>query len=145
MGLSVNTFTYAGDDTFDLNFTLGYANQTDVTCYREDEPLIDLPFVWNTDSQVTLSSGHGLSNGDTVVFRRTVSKTLLPVDLTNPGEATREALEEALLHVVYITHELLDGRTADVHPWETVGDDTPFDVMYNYPYLNTYRAAKGEL
>lgn len=113
MGLSVNKFTYAGDNEFELNFALGYASRGDVTAYKEGSPPVTLTFDWLTDSKVKLTSGQGLVNGDEIVFRRTVSKTSLPVDLTQPGNATRENLELLGEHVLYALHEVIDGRIAD--------------------------------
>ncbi|WFG40890.1 hypothetical protein ParaMal1_00006 [Paracoccus phage ParMal1] len=113
MGLSVNQFTYAGTDEFDLNFALGIASRGDVTCYKQGETPVDLTFDWLTDSQVRLTSGHGLVNGDQIVFRRTVSKQQLPVDLSQPGKATRENLTTLSTHIMYALHEVLDGRVAD--------------------------------
>ena len=113
MGLSVNEFTYAGDDEFDLNFALGYASRGDVTAYKPGDPIVDLDFDWLTDSRVRLQSGQGLVNGDEVIFRRTVSKQQLPVDLRQPGKATRENLELLSKHIMYALHEVLDGRVSD--------------------------------
>ena len=113
MGLSVNEFTYAGNDEFDLNFALGYASRGDVTAYKPGDPIVDLDFDWLTDSRVRLQSGHGLVNGDGVIFRRTVSKQQLPVDLRQPGKATRENLELLSKHIMYALHEVLDGRVSD--------------------------------
>lgn len=113
MGLSVNQFTYAGDDEFDLNFALGYSSRGDVTCYKKGPPSVDLDFDWLTPSRVRLTPGHGLVNGDEIVFRRTVSKQVLPVDLAQPGNATRENLSLLSKHVIYALHEVLDERAAD--------------------------------
>jgi len=113
MGLSVNQFTYAGDDEFDLNFALGYASRGDVTCYLQGSSPVDLDFDWLTDSRVRLEVGHGLSNGDEIVFRRTVSKQALPVNLSQPGKATRENLTLLSTHIMYALHEVLDGRVSD--------------------------------
>lgn len=113
MGLSVNEFTYDGDDEFDLNFALGYASQGDVTCYKNGVTPVDLDFDWLTSSRVRLTPGQGLVNGDEIVFRRTVSKRVLPVDLTQPGNATRENLALLSKHVMFALHEVLDERSAD--------------------------------
>lgn len=113
MSLSVNQFTYAGADEFGLNFALGYASRGDVTCYKQGTTPVDLDFDWLTGSQVRLVSGHGLVNGDEIVFRRTVSKQALPVDLSQPGKATRENLSLLSTHIMYALHEVLDGRVAD--------------------------------
>ena len=109
MSLSVNKFTYAGDNEFDLNFALGYTSQSDVTAYKPGDPIVDLDFDWLTDSRVRLVAGQGLINGDEIVFRRTVSKQQLPVDLLQPGKATRENLELLSKHIMYALHEVLDG------------------------------------
>lgn len=113
MGLSVNQFTYAGDNEFDLNFALGYASRGDVTAYKPGDPIVDLYFDWLTDSRVRLHSGQGIANGDEIVFRRTVSKQSLPVNLAQPGKATRENLELLSKHIMYALHEVLDGRVSD--------------------------------
>lgn len=113
MGLSVNEFTYSGTDIFDLSFALGYASRGDVTCYKQGATPEDVDFDWLSDSQVQLTAGHTLSNGDEIVFRRTVSKQVLPVDIAQPGLATRPNLELLSKHVMYALHEVLDGRVAD--------------------------------
>ena len=112
MGLAVNKFTYAGDNEFDLNFALGYTSQRDVAAYKLGEPERTIRFEWLTDSRVRLSSWNDLVNGDEIVFRRTVSKQQLPVDLLQPGEATRENLELLSKHIMYAMHEVLDGADA---------------------------------
>ncbi|WFG40843.1 hypothetical protein ParaKuw1_00010 [Paracoccus phage ParKuw1] len=114
MGLSVNEFTYAGDDEFNLNFALGYASQGDVSAYvKGTDPIEELTFDWLNNNKVRLTPGHGLTNGEVIVFRRTVSKQQLPVDLGQPGKATRENLQLLSTHIMYSLHEVLDGRIAD--------------------------------
>ena len=120
MGLSMNEFTYTGDDEFNLNFALGYTSRGDVTCYKKGNPPVDLSFDWLTDSRVRLTNGHGLVAGDKIVFRRTVTKQSLPVDLSEPGKATRESLMLLSRHVMHALHEVLDGRVADSLPVEEV-------------------------
>jgi len=112
MGLSVNKFTYAGDNEFDLNFALGYTSQRDVAAYKLGEPERPLLFEWLTDSRVRLSDFNDLVNGDEIEFRRTVSKQQLPVDLLQPGQATRENLELLSKHIMHALHEVLDGRVS---------------------------------
>lgn len=138
MGLSVNKFTYSGTDEFDLNFALGYASRNDVTAYKSGDPNVDIDFDWLTDERVRLQAGHDLSNGDLVVFRRTVSKQTLPVDLTQPGEATRENLEEVARHTMRAVHEILDDRVADTTPWEIIGGLGSVEIVLNYDYLSVY-------
>lgn len=148
MGLSVNEFTYAGTDTFDLNFALGYISQNDVSAYTYD-PIADpealvktaLTFDWLTATQVRLQSGHGLAAGDPVVFRRTVSKSSLPVDITQPGKATRENLEVMFLYAVMVMHEVLDARTDDTWSFDIVGD-AGLQIIFDYDYLTAYVNAR---
>lgn len=142
MGLSVNQFTYVGNDEFDLNFALGYTSRGDVTAYKLGEPLVDVNFEWVTDSKVRLTPGHVLLIGDELVFRRTVSKLSLPVNLNNPSEVTRESLTTAYKHLMYIAHELLDDRTSEVFPWELVGGYDEFTVISEFDYLTAYEQAK---
>lgn len=113
MGLSMNTFLYSGSTDFDLNFALGYTSKSDVTCYKDGAIPVDVEFDWLTDSRVRVDDTH-LSVGDTLVFRRTVSKTSLPVDLKQPSNLTRENVETAVLHSLYAFHELIDGRFGDL-------------------------------
>lgn len=113
MGLSMNTFLYTGSTDFDLNFALGYTSKSDVSCYKEGTIPVDVKFDWLTDSRVRVDDTH-LSVGDTLVFRRTVSKTSLPVDLKQPSNLTRENVETAVLHSLYAFHELIDGRFGDL-------------------------------
>lgn len=113
MGLSVNTFLYAGNTDFDLNFALGYTSQTDITCYKDGPVPIDVQFDWLTENKVRVDDTN-LAVGDTLVFRRTVSKTSLPVDLKQPSNLTRENVETAVLHSLYAFHELIDGRFGDL-------------------------------
>ena len=111
MGLSVNAFIYAGVDEFDLNFAAGYASRTDVTCVKSGAVPENIEFDFLTDSRVRIDNT-GVSAGDEIKFYRTVSKLSLPVDLSEPGNATRDALETNSLHALYVAHEILDGRFA---------------------------------
>lgn len=120
MGLSVNTFTYAGEDEFDLNFAASYSSRSDVACWNNgpttdpfDTP-VSVTFDFITDHRVVVTDP--VSIGDELVFTRTVSKTDLPVDLTVPGNLTREGIEAGLRHAMYISHEVLDGRIEDSLP-----------------------------
>lgn len=110
MGLSVNKFTYTGDNEFDLNFALGYTSAEDITAYVDSAVPFNIEFDWLTPSRVRIVKPAELQIGDTVVFSRTVSKTSLPVNLTQPGDMTRESVQAAVLHSLYAYHELLDGR-----------------------------------
>ena len=112
MGLSVNQFTYAGVDEFDLNFAMGYTSRSDVNCVKSGEIPEVIEFDWLTDTRVRVVSST-LSLGDELTFYRTVSKNALPVDLNQPGASTREALEVNSRHAVMIAHEILDGRFSE--------------------------------
>lgn len=138
MGLSRNEFTYAGSDEFDLNFAMGYASQSDVSCYKVGDPPVDLEFDWLTANRVRLAAGHGLLSGDEIVFRRVVSKQSLPFDLGQPGDTTREALETVVTHTMYALHEVLDGVAADTVPWDIIGGLEEVETVLNFDYLTTY-------
>ena len=114
MGLSLNKFTFQGGAEFDLNFALGYASKSDISAYIEKEVPVNLAFDWLTPSRVRITVPSELQVGDTVVFARTVSKTTLSVDLTQPGNLTREGVQTAILHSMYVYHEILDGRFSDL-------------------------------
>jgi len=109
MGLSILKFIYTGNPDFDLNFALGYASKQDTGCYVSGNLPIDVEFDWLTDNRVRVDTTN-LEIGDELVFTRTVSKVSLPIDLTVEGNLTRENVETAVLHTLYIQHELLDGR-----------------------------------
>lgn len=131
MGLSVNVFTYTGSDEFDLNFAMGYASQSDITCIQSGNPPTEYEFDWIGPSRVRLASGHGLQVGEEIKFYRTVSKTSLPVDLDAPGALTRETVEEVALHNAYMMHEILDGRIDDVTAVDQAIIDTINDSVDN--------------
>lgn len=114
MGLSLNKFTFTGGDEFDLNFALGYASASDVSAFIEKAVPVNLEFDWLTANRVRITVPPELAVGDTIVFARTVSKTTLPVDLTHPGNLTREGVQTAILHSMYAYHEILDGRFGDL-------------------------------
>lgn len=114
MGLSLNKFTYQGSAEFDLNFALGYASKSDISAYIDKEIPVNLVFDWLSPSRVRITVPAELQVGDTIVFARTVSKTALPVDLTQPGSLTREGVQTAILHSMYAFHEIMDGRFADL-------------------------------
>lgn len=114
MGLSLNKFTFTGSDEFDLNFALGYASESDVSAFIEKAVPVGLVFDWITANRVRITVPPELEVGDTIVFARTVSKTTLPVDLTQPGNLTREGVQTAILHSMYAYHEILDGRFGDL-------------------------------
>lgn len=110
MGLSINTFTYAGVTDFDLNFALGYTSKQDISCVKTIEGFpVAISFEWLTDNKVRIST-EGLELGDELNFYRTVSKTTLPVDLTVGSEMTRENVEVLHRHAIYVMHEIFDGR-----------------------------------
>ena len=146
MGLSLNKFTFTGSDEFDLNFALGYASASDVTAFIEKAEPIDLVFDWITASRVRITVPPELEVGDTIVFARTVSKTTLPVDLTQPGNLTREGVQTAILHSMYAYHEILDGRFGDLVEvsdalLQTINDATE-TALENLLFLANFKSEK---
>ena len=143
MGLSVNEFTYAGNDTFNINFAMGYASRQDITCTNVTQD-VQLFFDWVNDGLVTLLPGHGSINGDIIEFRRTVSKTSLPVNLMLEQNATREGLEQSFQGVFYAIHELLDERAATPYPWEVLGNADQIEDMLLTDFLSIYNDGKND-
>lgn len=115
MGHSIISYTYDGSTTdYDLTFTLGYTSEATIAAYVEGDTPVALTFDFISTNRVRLTDTSVLSNGDTIVFTRTVSKTAIEVDLTAPGAATRESLMSNYLQLMYAYHELIDGRVGDV-------------------------------
>ena len=129
MGLSVNRFTYAGSTDFDLNFARGYNSQSDIECYFVREgTTVNVEFDWLTDTRVRVDDTDVELNEE-LIFTRTVSKESLPVDLTAPGNLTREAVSRVNDHLMYIMHEVLDGRVASFSYIEEISRESVADLI----------------
>lgn len=128
MGFSIKEYTFSGDTDFDVNFTLGWASNSDIGCIKVGDPAVVVEFDWIGPSRVRVIDTD-LEAGDTLRFYRTVSKSTLPVDLTQPNRLTREDIETVLLHSVYLMHEVLDGRVSGVADVSDVMLNTVSDLV----------------
>lgn len=140
MGLSINEYTYTGDTVFDLNFATGFASRDDVTCWDVTDPdnAIAVTFTWLTDAQVDIDDA-GMPTDTPLEFRRTVSKTELPVDITVAGSATRANLQLVALHAMRVMHEVLDGRGDAVADGSLISSESDLlDEIYNTDYVTVY-------
>ena len=114
MGLSTNTYTYnGGDQTFPINFALGFITRTHVTVRINDavdgggDPVYSA-FTWTDDSNIIVTPT--LTIGDTVTIDRTVPKGVLQVDFLAGADITPLNLNNGTLQPLMIYHELVDGR-----------------------------------
>lgn len=129
MGLSTNTYVYnGGDQTFPVNFALGFLERDDVTVYVEDEfdgtgAQVFRDFTWNSDSEIVVTSDLDVSGGPlNVTVQRTVDKESLVVDFNAEGSATRRNIQFGLQQAMMAMHEFIDGRIEpleDVYPFNT--------------------------
>lgn len=114
MSLSFDTQTYAGGvQTFPISFALGYGDRTNVQVYVVGEldgagDQLYRDFTWNSDSEILVTAA--LTVGDSVRLQRTVSKTTLVADYTQPGSATRQNLQATATQAMMAIHEFIDGR-----------------------------------
>lgn len=113
MPFSRITYTYSGQSTFAINFTLGYLSEDDVTCRVNDEVDGSDDPVYRTITFVTegtVSISGSLTTGDTIVFERTVSKDALQNDYQDGAIIIEENLDDSFKQAVMLAHEVLDGR-----------------------------------
>lgn len=114
MALSYDTPVYAGGaQTFPVSFALGVGDRDNVKVYVVGEldgagDQLYRDFTWNSDSEILVTDA--LTVGDSVRIQRTVSKTTLVADYTQPGSATRENLQATATQSMMAIHEFIDGR-----------------------------------
>ncbi len=114
MGLSTNTYTYAGGtQTFVINFSLGFIERSDVQVRINNAvdgsgDAVYIDFIWIDDSNILIESA--LTIGDTVEISRTVSKTELEVDFVAGADITPDNLNLNALQGLMVYQELVDGR-----------------------------------
>jgi hypothetical protein len=116
MAFSRITYTYTGQTTFAINFTLGYLEESHVTCQVNNEvdgsgdPVYrSLTFV--TEGTVSVG-GAALETDDKLVFQRTTPKTELENDYQNGALMIESNFDNSFKQAVMIAHEALDGRLA---------------------------------
>lgn len=101
-------------NTFSISFSLGFLERTDVDCRVGTEvdgigSPVYRTITWINDGVVTIS-GDPPGLGVPVVFRRTVSKTILKHDYSDGAVIEEQNLDESNLQLMMAIHELLDGR-----------------------------------
>ncbi len=114
MGLSTNTYTYAGGaQTFVVNFSLGFIDRDDVEVRVNNavdgsgDPVFSA-YTWIDDSNITVTDP--LTVGDKVTVQRTVSKSDLQVDFAEGADITPLNLNLIALQGLMVYQELVDGR-----------------------------------
>lgn len=116
MGLSTNTYTYAGGaQTFLVSFALGFLTRTDVQVRVNSavdgsgDPAY-AAFTWDDDTQITVTDT--LTIGDSVEVVRTVSKTELQANFAVATDVTPANLDISAKQGLMVYQELIDGRVA---------------------------------
>lgn len=132
MPFSRITYTYSGQPSFAVNFTLGYISQDHVTCRINEE--VDgsgdpayRTLTWLTSSTVSIG-GDALVNGDTIVFERTVPKDEVQHDYQNGAILEESNLDESFLQAIMLAHEVLDGRFGTFAEDVDLGNNTLINV-----------------
>jgi hypothetical protein len=116
MGFSRLEYPYTGgEQTFSVNFALGYLDPADVTVHVIGEvdglgEQINRAYTWVGEGTVQVTDA--LPNPSTVVVQRTVDKDQLEIDLSSASPVTRSVLGRGFKQLMMNIHELLDGRAA---------------------------------
>jgi len=118
MALSRIVYEYEGQLTFAVNFSLGYLDPAHVTCRVNEEvdgagePVFR---TINFASEGVVDSINGsLTNGDIIVFERTVPSNVLQHDYQDGALLIEDNLDESFKQVLMLVHEVLDGRLAEL-------------------------------
>lgn len=113
MAFSRITYSYTGQTTFVINFTLGYLSQDHVTARVNEEEdgggnPVYRTITWITEGTVSISGTW--ESGDTVVFQRTTPKDELQHDYQDGAVLEEANLDESMKQAIMLVHEVLDGR-----------------------------------
>ena len=117
MAFSRITYSYSGQTTFAINFTLGYLDESHVTARVNEEIDGQGNPVYRTITFITTgtcSISGTWESGDTVVFQRTTPKNILQHDYQNGALLIESNLDESNKQAIMIAHEALDGRLETV-------------------------------
>lgn len=113
MALSQVTYTYSGQTSFPVNFTLGYLDQSHVKARINDETdssgnpkYRDILFI--SDGVITISGT--LNTGDKIVISRFTPRDILYNDYTDGSIITEKNLDTSNKQNIMLAHEALDGR-----------------------------------
>lgn len=113
MALSRITYPYSGQETFAINFPLGFLKRSDVTLRVNNE--VDSTgsatyrtIVWLSDGVIQAPTG--LTVGDSITIERTASKTQLENDYQDGSQIIEENLDDSFKQALMVAQEALDGR-----------------------------------
>lgn len=131
MAFSRITYTYSGQTSFAVNFTLGYLDQRHVTARVNDEvdgsnEPVYRTITWITEGTVSISGS--LTTGDTIVFERTTPKDALQHDYQDGAVIEEENLDESMKQAIMLVHEVLDGRFATLQADLDMGSNNIVNV-----------------
>lgn len=119
MAETILEYTYAGDPTFAVNYSLGYIDRSHVQVRVNlavdgaGDPVY-ANFVWVDASNITITDP--LVNGDEIAIIRTVPKDSLAVEFSEGDDITPENLDKQALQGLMTYEELLDGRVGESSP-----------------------------
>lgn len=118
MALTRIVYEYSGQPTYAVNFSLGYLDPAHVTCRVNEEVDGAGEPVFRTinflSEGVVNSISGSLTNGDLIVFERTVPSNVLQHDYQDGALLIEDNLDESFKQVLMLVQEVLDGRLAEL-------------------------------
>jgi len=140
LALTTVEYTYSGQASFAIPFSLGILNRAYVTIQINNQvdgsgdPLYYTNFTWTSDSEVVIS---GLTNGDIIKIARTIPSNLLLSDYTAGSNITRDNLNIANKQLIMLIHEVLDKNGTQQTKLDTIepnakDDQTPAEIKTAY-------------
>jgi predicted RNA-binding protein Jag len=133
-------YTYSGQASFAIPFSLGILNRAYVTIQINNQvdgsgdPLYYTNFTWTSDSEVVIN---GLTNGDIIKIARTIPSNLLLSDYTAGSNITRDNLNIANKQLIMLIHEVLDKNVTQQTKLDTIesgatADQTAAEIKTAY-------------
>ena len=140
MALTTVEYTYSGQASFAIPFSLGILNRAYVTIQINNQvdgsgdPLYYTNFTWTSDSEVVIN---GLTNGDIIKIARTIPSNLLLSDYTAGSNITRDNLNIANKQLIMLIHEVLDKNVTQQTKLDTIesgatADQTAAEIKTAY-------------
>jgi len=140
LALTTVEYTYSGQASFAIPFSLGILNRAYVTIQINNQvdgsgdPLYYTNFTWTSDSEVVIS---GLTNGDIIKIARTIPSNLLLSDYTAGSNITRDNLNIANKQLIMLIHEVLDKNVTQQTKLDTIevgatADQTAAEIKTAY-------------
>ena len=140
MALTTVEYTYSGQASFVIPFSLGILNRAYVTIQINNQvdgsgdPLYYTNFTWTSDSEVVIN---GLTNGDIIKIARAIPSNVLLSDYTAGSNITRDNLNIANKQLIMLIHEVLDKNGTQQTKLDTIepnakDDQTPAEIKTAY-------------